>query len=615
MSLHQATLRLFWTGNFFIIGLILLLNFWEQTLGQSTTGWVSLAYAALLIFCYAILFVLPGIGLSRLLLNRPASSQIFAVVYAGLLAFVLYSDTRIFSLFGFHINSFVWNLITTPGGFAAMDGSDSSYQDALLKIVIVFSGQIAWWFTARFWVQRAYTVAAFSLKPLLLCWVVALIGCQLLLGFGRLLEWPAVIHNAQKIPFLVNTQVDALASQIGIDVPTERHYLKPGPLNYPLTPLQSLPDSPSPNIIFLVSESLRADMLTADIMPNLWQFAQQANRFDNHFSGGNGTRMGVFSLFYGLSGHYWFSMLKAQQAPVLMQLLRERHYQFGLFTSSAFTYPEFDKTVFAGFSSDQLHEHNHQATWENDQHNVGKLVNFIDQAQTRQAPFFAFMFFNSPHARYQFPDSSIIRPDFLDDFNYVNRTAKGFQRDIVQIKNRYINSVHFLDTQLGRLIDHLEQQQLLTNTLLVITGDHAEEFMENGRWSHGSEIHNVQIHTPLVVWIPGKSAGVHQHPTSHVDVVPTLMPLLGVTTPAREFSDGMNLFVPDHSRYRTAGNWDKLARMDEQFKVVLPIGQGSLTGATFTTANDQPLPDEASQKAMLKQHISDWITELERFYR
>ena len=66
------------------------------------------------------------------------------------------------------------------------------------------------------------------------------------------------------------------------------------------------------NIVWLVSESWRWDMLNPEIMPNTWAVTQNAHRFTRHYSGGNGTRMGMFAMFYGLYGTYWFPFLHSE---------------------------------------------------------------------------------------------------------------------------------------------------------------------------------------------------------------------------------------------------------------------------------------------------------------
>ncbi len=129
----------------------------------------------------------------------------------------------------------------------------------------------------------------------------------------------------------------------------------------------------------------------------------------------------------------------------------------------------------------------------------------------------------------------MIRPDYLRELNYATMDV---HRDMPGIFNRYINSVHHLDQQLGRVLDRLERDGRLDDTLVVITGDHGEEFMEHGRWGHNSEFHDEQVRVPLVLAGPGVPGGVVTAPTSHLDVAPTLLGLLGVSNPPADYAVG-----------------------------------------------------------------------------
>ena len=112
-----------------------------------------------------------------------------------------------------------------------------------------------------------------------------------------------------------------------------------------------------------MAESLRADMLDPEIRPSTWNFAHQAHRFNQHYSGGNGTRMGLFSAFYGIYGPYWFPFLEARRSPVIMDVLQQQGYQLDLHTSAKFSYPEFDKTIFAGVPDRFMHEVGYKTGW------------------------------------------------------------------------------------------------------------------------------------------------------------------------------------------------------------------------------------------------------------
>ncbi|MDX1803200.1 MAG: sulfatase-like hydrolase/transferase [Alcanivorax sp.] len=607
---RQHTIRWFLIANF----LVLMLMLGHALAGGFSMGAAGIVFSAATAVLYAMLFIAPAAIIS-LLVSRwlPRLAVVLAVLLASATVIALYADFRVYDLYGFHFNGFVWNLLTTPGGVESMGGSDQSelsvalLMGGIVLVEAVLYGVIAL-LLGRVMVpgRKRYLVAVFFA---LLC------GVQLSYAFGRILAWQPVLVTARDVPLFIPISVRSFASLIGVHAKRTAHnkISTSGVLDYPLHPIQTVKDAPSPNILWLVSESLRADMLTPEIMPNLWKFAQDAHRFTNHYSGGNGTRMGVFSLFYGLPGNYWFPFLDVRRSPVIMDELQRRHYQLGIYASSKLTYPEFDKTVFVNVPGNKLHVDT-QVSWKADRHNVKELLGFMDKARSTDKPWLAYMFFNSPHARYYFPPESVIRPNYLKEFNYAQTDSKEVRRDIVKIKNRYINSVHHLDQQLGRVFAYVREHQLKKDTIIIITGDHGEEFMDVSRWGHNSELHDAQIHVPMVLWIPGKGHGVHDYPTSHLDMASTLMPLLGVTNPPGDYTVGHNLLKPVANRYRLATNWNSLAYIGKDYKVCMPLRAGGMSDTAVTTADDKPVANSGKVLAGLQGRLVHVLQDMSRFY-
>ena len=90
--------------------------------------------------------------------------------------------------------------------------------------------------------------------------------------------------------------------------------------------------------------------------------------------------------------------------------------------------------------------------WHRDVHNVDAIIASLDKRDTR-TPFMRFLFFESTHAPYQFPEQDAIATPYGDGANYALMDP---QRDIALMWNRYVNAAHFVDSQIGRLIDYLE---------------------------------------------------------------------------------------------------------------------------------------------------------------
>ncbi|MEP1894497.1 MAG: sulfatase-like hydrolase/transferase [Alloalcanivorax venustensis] len=594
-------------GVFFAVNYLALLAILIYIAGDTLTGPpTAVVFLAGALIGYVALYLTPAI-LATALFHRFVNAGLaraVAVLLTTGIVLIFIVDAQVHQLYGFHLNGFVWNLLVTPGGIASMGGSDSAFLVAVLigLSVLFFEAGIMW--------LGRHPLPA--LRWVLVVLLVGMIGERVAYGISDLQGYRPVLAAAQSVPFYQPATFSGLAERFGYQRPRRGDFKLEdgGRLNYPARPLEFAKDPASPNILFLVSESLRADMLTPEIMPNLWAFAaDNGRRYTQHVSGGNGTRMGVFSLFYGLPGNYWFSFLNHRRPPVLVTELQRRGYRLGLYTSARFSYPEFDQTVFASVPEAQLHSDDEGLGWQRDRRNVEKLLSFI--SKDTETPFFGFMFFESPHARYYFPQDSVLRTDYLKELNYATMDV---QRDMPLIFNRYVNSVHHLDQQLGRVLDSLTESGRLRNTLVVITGDHGEEFMENGRWGHNSAFHEQQIRVPLVVAGLDIDPAVIKTATSHLDIAPTVMGRLGVTSPATDYAVGVPLDQAAKRPYRLVASWNAMAYLGPEYKLSMPTDVGGLAEMSITDADDRPVPDEDAVLLKTRDNLVRVLKDMSRFY-
>jgi hypothetical protein len=279
-----------------------------------------------------------------------------------------------------------------------------------------------------------------------------------------------------------------------------------------------------------------------------------------------------------------------------------------LYTSAKFSYPEFDKTIFSHVPKRLLHEFNSDAGWKSDRKNVTDMLSFLKN-RDRSRPFMSFMFFESPHARYYFPEKSVIRNDYLREFNYA---SMSLERDMRKIKNRYINSCHHLDSQFQRVFTFLKREHLLENTIVIITGDHGEEFMEKGRWGHNSEFTEEQMRVPLVLRIPNIKPTRVNRITTHLDIAPTLLPILGVKNPSGEFSLGKNLFGKEPHGYIIANDWSRICYISKNYKEIFPF-RAYIFQNRITTRKDVPVVDPENVIVETQDDLKQIMKNLGRF--
>jgi tetratricopeptide (TPR) repeat protein len=97
----------------------------------------------------------------------------------------------------------------------------------------------------------------------------------------------------------------------------------------------------------------------------------------------------------------------------------------------------------------------------------------------------------------------------------------------------YQGEVAAADAALGPLLQPLLEAGAAARTLVVLTSDHGEALGDHGEATHGVFAYEATLRVPLVVWAPGLlQPRVVEQPVRHVDVLPTVLDLLGVAPPA-----------------------------------------------------------------------------------
>lgn len=335
-------------------------------------------------------------------------------------------------------------------------------------------------------------------------------------------------------------------------------------LNYPLNPMQCRPGS-GKNILLIMADAMRSDRFNEQDSPRLYRYAAERGQvFSQHFSGGNSSRMGVFSLFYGLPPGYWSSFESLHRSSVLIDELQRQGYQLGLFTSSTMYRPvALDRTAFANVSGLRLlTEPASDPAWKRDQAITAEWFDWLDKRNTQQA-FFGFLFYDATNA-ITFPT------------DYPVRFAASGETGLAKKFADYRTSVHFVDSLIASVLNDLERRGLAEDTVVIISSDHGEEFDDSGAGlkDHGSGYTRFQLQVPMIISIPGRAPSIHGHRSSHYDLVPTLMEeVLACSNPPSDFSSGNNLFDGQDWNWVLAGSYYNYAVLEpDQITVTYPNG-------------------------------------------
>ncbi|MBB1485565.1 DUF3413 domain-containing protein [Oceanospirillum sediminis] len=497
---------------------------------------------------FALFAVLAALPLSIITIILPFRVLILPLAAITLLSglAMLVIDTRIYAQYRFHLSGFIWDMLTGPGAGEIIQLSWLT----LLTIAGVVAGLMllvpgilsaAAWCTARPSTRN-------KIPHLLSFWLICLLSSQAMhvwyeahydtevTGITR--HFPSYYPATGKRALVKRGWINP--DKIRAEAPVMVHTGSQS-LNYPLNPLQCTPKDKPENILIIAIDAMRADILTQEITPNLYQLTQQENSqyFTNHFSGGNVTKGGIFTLFFGIPATYWDGFAAAQQGALWIREHQRQNYQVGLFSSSTLLSPAFDRTVFASVP-DLRFKSTGETPSERDQDAIKDFEQFIE-ARSDNQPFFSFLFLDAVHG-YDVPTGY---EKFQPQWQRVDHVKLNNDFNPDPYFNRYKNSAYYLDNQIGALLDRLKSKGVLDNTIVMITSDHGEEFNDLGQnfWGHGSNFSDHQTRTPLIILWPGKKAQQIDYRTSHYDIAPTMMTeVLGCSNPMADYSTGTSLF-------------------------------------------------------------------------
>lgn len=177
-----------------------------------------------------------------------------------------------------------------------------------------------------------------------------------------------------------------------------------------------------------------------------------------------------------------------------------------------------------------------------------KALTLLDRMEGR--PFFMFLHYWDVHYDYNPPAAltEIFDPGYggaLDGIDIYNRKdiAPGMDpRDLQHLLALYDAEIRYTDDAIGALLDGLSARGLADTTLVVITSDHGEEFLEHGGKGHTHTCYEESVRIPLLMRVPWLDAAqpVIDEPASLIDLAPTILELLGVQS-AGAFFQGKSL--------------------------------------------------------------------------
>ncbi len=344
---------------------------------------------------------------------------------------------------------------------------------------------------------------------------------------------------------------------IGEDAPKDVATLRMC-LALPDTSVMGVPDPKKPNVLVISVDTLRPDHLShngyaRNTSPNIDALVARGAVFENAYSSAPWTLPSYASLFTGLlpADHRAGVVREREEAwgrdetpvgrttdhlcadaPTLAEMLSAQGYQ----TAGLVCNP------FLGAASGMARGFQQYTSYQyNSQNGVDLALEWIGGRTGSR--WFLFLHVIDPHMPYAPPAGFDTR--FAKQA--IDELKQPYPPDLTALRAKepdattrqmlvdyYDGEIAFTDSQIGRLVEALDAQALLQNTLVVFHSDHGEEFWEHGSCDHGHTQYQELLHVPFALVLPGKiEAG--QRIASRVrtlDLLPTVAHYVGFDAPA-----------------------------------------------------------------------------------
>lgn len=309
-----------------------------------------------------------------------------------------------------------------------------------------------------------------------------------------------------------------------------------------------------PNVLLVTVDTLRADRLgtygfAGARTPHLDAFAETATVFERAISASSRTAPSHASLFTSrwVRDHaigYRNGSTRLRDEVTLAALLGEAGYETAAFVGNSMLHRRLGLDRGFALYDDRLPdaESNRPLMFERvAERTTLPAVEWL--AAPRTQPYFLWVQYNDPHGPYTPPAGFAPAPETpssperslpLLAEHHGRGGIPAYQafegeRAPSRYRARYDGEIRYLDEWLGELLKAVEEYGGGRETVVVLTADHGESLGEEDVWfAHGIATTPNLVHVPLVLKAPGFEPGRVPFLVHHVDVLPTLLDLLGL---------------------------------------------------------------------------------------
>jgi len=187
------------------------------------------------------------------------------------------------------------------------------------------------------------------------------------------------------------------------------------------------------------------------------------------------------------------------------------------------------------------------------------------ESENFEEPFLMVFHVFDPHLPYEPPppyDTFYCDEGLADHTEWrADETGAWYPQQRQHMIDLYNGEIRWTDSQIGTLLAELRRRGLEDRTLVILTADHGEEFLEHGHWGHGPNLYQQSLHVPLIFSGPEIESRVDSTIVGQYDILPTVLDYCGIDVP--DYIEGVSLLADGPSPERPVPSSAVIRRNDD----------------------------------------------------
>jgi arylsulfatase A-like enzyme len=202
-------------------------------------------------------------------------------------------------------------------------------------------------------------------------------------------------------------------------------------------------------------------------------------------------------------------------------------------------------------------------------------------------------------------------PSFEVFWENINRSDSD---ELTYVTSLYDSEIVEADTCLNEFFDKLKEEDLYNKSIIIVTADHGEEFMEHGSIDH-SQLYDEVVHVPLIIKTPGTEGSIVEGLAKSIDIMPTILSLLEIPFPF--YVQGKNLLNNDFKDLVYAEFADKKLLRSERWSFIMhDDGTMELYDLIKDSKQTKNLAQEKTKVTEeMKTNLQNWSSTLPKYYK